>query len=88
MELQSTSSKRKGESQEAVSKSKPSKVFSITYTDLSAICFATRHVPDRTPRRWDLISNLVSDYSRSLNKENTLPTVMFHHKIKNILIIF
>lgn len=54
------------------SSSKPrlSKGISIGYGALGALCFATKHVPEHTPKRWDLISNLVSDYS-SANKENS-----------------
>ena len=37
--------------------------------------FATKHVPERVPKRWDLISNVVSDYSIT-HKENKIPSVI------------
>lgn len=44
-------------------KSKRQKGFAIDYTDLAALCFASKNIPERTPKRWELTSTLVSDYA-------------------------
>ena len=51
--------------------------FSITYDQLGALCFASKHIPDSTPKRWDLISTLVSDSSSS-NEESPSPKITLH----------
>ena len=56
-------------------KRKLSRAFSITYDELGALCFASKHIPDHTPKRWDLISTLVRDSSISGNKENQTSTM-------------
>ena len=33
----------------------------LKLSDLNALCFATKNIPDRTPKRWDLVSKFVSD---------------------------
>lgn len=39
----------------------------IPFTDLSLLCMATKHVPERTPKRWNLIHKLISDCTESKN---------------------
>ena len=36
-------------------------MLSLKLSDLNALCFATKNIPDRTPKRWDLVSKFVSD---------------------------
>lgn len=55
------------------SKSRCIKGVSITYNELSVLRAATTSIPERTPKRWDLISTLVSD---STNVENISPIVI------------
>jgi hypothetical protein len=50
--------------QDAVKRNKVASV-SITYNELGALCCASKHIPQGTPKRWDLISTLVSDCSSS-----------------------
>lgn len=47
------------------------KGFSISYEELGALCFATKHFPEGIPKRWDLISSLVCDYSSTLKGKGT-----------------
>lgn len=61
--------KRKGDFVSPPSTSKPKLSYQINYNELGALCFATKHIPERTPKRWDLISSLVSDSSLA-HKEN------------------
>ena len=55
--------KRKQTSVPPPSTSKPrlSSNISITYKEVGALTFASRLIPERTPKRWDLISTFVSD---------------------------
>ena len=34
----------------------------IRYSELQALIFAAKHIPDRTPKRWEVVSKFVSDY--------------------------
>ena len=36
--------------------------FSMTYKEVGALSFASRLLPERTPKRWELVSKLVNDY--------------------------
>jgi hypothetical protein len=65
---------REGNSSISYKKRKLYRAFSITYDQLGALCFASKHIPEYTPKRWDLISTLVRDSNVS-NKENQVPTM-------------
>jgi hypothetical protein len=64
--LEATNRKRKQQSSTGIpSVSRPrlsSGNFSITFKEVGALSYASRLIPDRTPKRWELVSTLVSDY--------------------------
>ena len=62
--LDAANRKRSQQAPSAPSLSTPrfSSGFSMTYKELGALSFASRLIPERTPKRWELISRLVSDY--------------------------
>ena len=45
----------------SLSRPLPMTGISITYKEVGALSFASRLIPERTPKRWELISKLVSD---------------------------
>lgn len=49
------------------SKKKRATGISITYFQFETLRFATKHIPQGTPKRWDLISTLVNDCSSACN---------------------
>lgn len=53
-----------------VSMAKYNRGISISYRELGILCAATKHVPQCTPKRWDLISTIVCD---CVNNENEIP---------------
>ncbi len=50
------------------SSARSNKIISISYRDLGILCAATKHVPHRTPKRWDLISSIVCDCASEQNE--------------------
>ena len=73
--------KRKGDFiKPCPSKPRMAKYFSISYDELGALCFATRHVPEHTPKRWDLISTFVSDYTVSNKENNSISILLKQHE--------
>ena len=47
-----------------------SNIISITYKEVGALTFASRLIPERTPKRWDLISTFVTDCMASDNGDS------------------
>ena len=33
----------------------------LRLSELNALCFAANHIPERTPKRWDMVSKFVTD---------------------------
>lgn len=60
------------------SRKRSSKAVSISFKELGVLCAATKHIPERTPKRWDLISTLVSGASplEESCDENKSPNVV------------
>ena len=50
----------------------------ISYKELEVLCASTRHVPERTTKRWDLISKIVS--SAASSSENNSPKLLLNEK--------
>ena len=51
----------------------------VPFADVSLLCVAAKHVPERTPKRWNLISTLVSDCTEGKHS----PEVILSDKGKN-----
>ena len=47
--------------------------FSMTYKEVGALSFASRLLPEHTPKRWELVSKLVNDYM--IDDDQTSPAV-------------
>ena len=67
--------KRRKQPLSAPSLSRPSlkSGISITYEEIGALTYASRLIPLRTPKRWELMSTLVSDYM--LDEDQNSPVV-------------
>ena len=51
----------------------------VPSADISLLCIAAKHIPERTPKRWNLITTLVSDCTEGKNS----PEVTLLDKGKN-----
>lgn len=51
---------------------KKGKGISIKYNELGTLCYAVKHIPDRTPKRWELISTLVSEVKDCKNESPSM----------------
>ena len=51
----------------------------VPFADVSLLCMTAKHVPERTPKRWNLISTLVSDCTEGKNS----PEVTLSDKERN-----
>ena len=65
--LDAQSKKRKRQSTDVPSVSKPrlSSGITLTFKEVGALSYASRLIPERTPKRWELISTLVGDFVNS-----------------------
>jgi hypothetical protein len=52
----------------------------VPVSDVSLLCMAAKHVPERTPKRWSLISTLVSDCTEDNDR---VPEVQLTDKGRN-----
>ena len=49
---------------------------SISYKDAASLSFAFQHVPESTPKRWDIISTLVKDFKSQSSENICSPSII------------